>query len=80
MNVVFLPPKPEPQPGPDCVCVIPTDGKPVKWFKFYCSFQCEDGEFAFSIWALNQADAERRMEQLRKTAKVEGQIYTSVPV
>lgn len=74
-ELIRFPPKLEDKPDEDCMCIIPTDGKPVKWFKFECSFRCDGKEYAFEIWALDQADAERRMSALRETATVDGQLF-----
>ena len=78
-EIITFPPKAEPKPQDDCVCVIPTDGKPVKWFRFGCTFKIDDSEFGFDIWALDAQDAERRIAAVRETATVDGQIFGIIP-
>jgi hypothetical protein len=79
-NVITFPPKPEEKPDDDCICIIPTDGKPVKWFKFSCSFQSGDKDYGFEIWALDAEDAERRLADLKATAIMDGQLFSQIPV
>jgi hypothetical protein len=50
----------------------------VKWFEFTCEFKYGESSFGFSIWALDAADAQRRMECLRATATVCGQVYATI--
>ena len=80
MNNVIEFPKPEPErPDDVCMCIIPTDGKPVKWFKFCCSFAAPDGkDYGFHIWATDHAHADEMMAALRLTAKVDGQLYAQI--
>jgi len=64
--------------GPDPAHVY-RDAKGDKWFEFTCDFKDGDETFAFSIWARDMADAERRLALLCQTAVVQGQIYAIVP-
>lgn len=79
-NVIDFP-KPEPErPDDDCTCIIVTDGKPVRWFKFCCSFTGSDGkQYGFQIWATDYAQAEEMMASLRVSAMVDGQLFAEVP-
>ncbi|WP_296201746.1 hypothetical protein [uncultured Hyphomicrobium sp.] len=79
-NIITFPPPKEDKPDDNCVCIIPTDGKPVKWFKFTCSFASDDGEYDFTLWARDAADAEKRLADLRATAKLDGQLFMEIPV
>lgn len=64
--------------GPDPAHVF-VDARGVKWFEFTCSYRDAGGEeFSFSIWAADDADAERRLQQLRQSAKVDGQIHATM--
>jgi hypothetical protein len=66
-------------PDADQTCIIVKDGKPQKWFKFSVAFNIDDAEFTFHIWALDFADADRRVAAIKSTAKVSGQIMAEVP-
>jgi len=62
-------------PDPRFVTVGP-DGK--KWFMFVASYKDEDREFAFQFWALDMEDAERRVQLMRSSLKLDGQLYAQV--
>lgn len=80
-NVVDFPKPPEDAPDSNCVCVIPTDGKPVKWFKFCCSYSGDDGkQYGFDIWARDYEHALSMMACLRASAAVDGQVFAEIPV
>lgn len=64
--------------GPDPEHVY-RDGMGVKWFEFTCSFSVDGKEFGFHLWALDRADCERRLDALKQTAEVDGQLYAIVP-
>ena len=73
-------PKPEPdKPEAEFACIIPTDGKPVKWFTYSVTFMDGEKEYSFHIWATDFADAERRVQCLRESAKLGGQLYAAIP-
>lgn len=50
-----------------------------EWFVFTCSYADEDGRFCFKIWALDHADAERRLALIGGSGTVDGQIFAEVP-
>jgi hypothetical protein len=79
-NVIEFP-KPEPdKPDDDCVSIIATDDKPVKWFKYSVSFDAPDGSrYAFNIWAMSRDDADARVEAIRASAKLDGQVFAQIP-
>lgn len=66
--------------GPDQehVAVIVKDGRAEKWFEFTCAFACDGAEYSFTIWALDFADADRRLDALKASAKVDGQLYRTI--
>jgi len=64
--------------GPDAEFVY-RDERGCSWFKFTCSYRDGEDEFCFEIWALNVADAERRLRAICQTAKVDGQLFHEVP-
>lgn len=66
-----------PPPDPEHVF---TDEHGQQWFEFLCAYADADGEFSFTIWAKDFEDAERRMNVLRQTAVVSGQIYSEEAV
>ena len=65
-------------PDADQVCVIVKDGKPEKWFKFDISFGIDGTRFSFHIWALDWADAQRRVQAIKSTATLDGQIMSEI--
>ena len=65
-------------PDPENVTLVFEDGKAVKWFKFDCSFADAASEYVFSIWARDHADAERRVELIKASAKLIGQVHSTV--
>lgn len=65
--------------GPDPEHVV-CDEHGVKWFEFACSYVDYEGcHVGFRILAKDQTDADRRIEALRKSARVDGQVYATVP-
>ena len=66
-------------PDADQICIIVSDGKAEKWFKFSVAFLIDEAEFTFHIWALSIADAQRRVLAIRETAVVSGQIVSEIP-
>ena len=47
--------------------------------EFLCHFNVDGRTFAFTIWADDWPDAERRLERLRQSAKVVGSDLIRVP-
>lgn len=78
-NVVEFPhPKPD-QPDAEHTCIIAKDGAPEKWFKFSVAFDDGGSEFTFTIWATSHEEAARRVQCIRETARVEGQVFAEIP-
>lgn len=65
------------RPDPQHVCV--ENG--VTWFEFNATYRdTQTGQtFNVTFWALDHADAERRIRCIRETAEVTGQIYATYP-
>mgnify|MGYP005614752121 FL=1 len=65
------------RPDPEHVCLV--NGR--QWFEFEASYtDTESGRpFSFSFWALSFDDARRRIECMRDTVTVTGQIYGTYP-
>lgn len=72
-------PKVETQPDADQVAIVVKDGKPERWFKFVVDYKDGDATFCFDIWALDAADAERRVAAIRATAEMKGMVYSAMP-
>lgn len=64
--------------GPDAAHWM-VDARGVKWFEFCCEFDDAGSTFCFNIWATDFKDAERRLGLIKENARVEGQIYATVP-
>lgn len=62
-------------PDPEFVWI---DGRGQKWFAFAFGYEVDGREFGFQIWALNHADAERRLEAIRATGRVAGKVFAEV--
>lgn len=74
-NVIDLNAERERRDGPDAGCIAhDQDGR--KMFKFSIGFRVGDSEFTFSIFAYDWPDAERRLQFIRETGEVTGQIYS----
>lgn len=63
--------------GPDVEHVW-RDGSGVKWFRFAFSYDFEGREFVVEVWARDRGDADARLEALRATGRVDGQVYATV--
>lgn len=61
---------------PDCVM---TDEDGRKNYLFTCSYRDKKlgSRFVLNIWAYNMKDAERRVRAIRKSLRLDGQVYTS---
>lgn len=44
------------------------------WHKYACSYDTADGQFSFSIHALSMEHAVAMLEELKQTARIDGQI------
>jgi hypothetical protein len=49
------------------------------WFCYLVQFACDGREWGTEIWAHDHADAERRLEIMKRTGRVLGQRMSSVP-
>lgn len=55
------------------------DGDGVSWFKFTCTYVDNRGaEMGFTIWALDHSDADIRINTIKQSAKVDGQLYATI--
>jgi hypothetical protein len=79
-NVVEFPQPTPDQPDAEHTCIIVKDGKPEKWLEFSGAFDDGGSEFAFEIWATSKEDAERRVQCIRQSARLGGQIFGTVPL
>lgn len=61
------------QPDPQHVHV---DADGVTWHEFTCTYADGDDEFVFPMWALDFADAERRLK-LVSSGRVDGQVFSA---
>jgi hypothetical protein len=48
------------------------------WYRFDCEYRYDDSRWSFSIMALDWADAEARVAQIRRTVKVDGQVVATI--
>lgn len=78
-DVIEFPKPAEPMPDAEHVCIVVENGQPIKWFEFTCTFSDGETEYSFRLWARDFADAERRLNELRATARVDGQLYAIEP-
>ena len=50
------------------------------YYRFSVVYDHEDAECCVDIWAKCFADAERRLAALKRTARLDGQIYRTIPM
>ena len=62
--------------APDANCVTHVDGR--EWFKFGAVYRDGDKEFCIDFWALDEADALRRIGLMCSTLKYDGQILAEI--
>lgn len=70
----------EKRDGPDAenVFLDPMTGE--KWYRFTASYEIDDDEFSIDFWALDQADAERRLAVMNGGLTYTGQMWgTFIP-
>lgn len=60
------------QPDPDCV-TEDLEGNPM--YAFALEFNHDNGTYAMRIWAYDFADAERRVQSIKNSLAVRGQIF-----
>lgn len=62
--------------GPDADHVRRDDfGRPL--YRFTCSYDMGDGAWALDLWAYSREDADARMDAIRRSGRVDGQVWTS---
>jgi hypothetical protein len=59
-------------PDPDCV-TEDQEGNPM--YAFLLDFEHDGGNFGMRIWAYDYADAERRVESIKQSLAVRGQLF-----
>lgn len=64
------------QVDPNCV-IIDDDGR--KNYLFTCSYKDKKlgSRFVLNIWAYNMKDAERRVRAIKKSLRLDGQVYST---
>jgi hypothetical protein len=50
-------------------------GRPM--YRFTCSYDMCDGRWCLDLWAYNREDADARMNAIRRSGRVDGQVLTS---
>lgn len=78
-NILVFRPKRAEMPSPSSSHRF-LDENGVEWFKFMLQYSFGESMWVFEIWAQDLADAEMRLNAIRETATVDGQIYETVPV
>lgn len=64
------------QPDPKFI-VKDEFGRP--WYTFIVSYDDGTSEFSFHILALDGEDAQRRVDLIRTTARVDGKLFNEIP-
>ncbi|MEG9884149.1 MAG: hypothetical protein V6Z86_05950 [Hyphomicrobiales bacterium] len=49
------------------------------YYRFSVTYDHEGTECCVDVWAMSFADAQRRLESLKRTARLDGQIYRTIP-
>lgn len=52
----------------------------VEWRPFDVHFKTQDGLFSFDLYAVDMAHAIERLEELKATAEITGEIFERIPV
>lgn len=47
----------------------------VRWVPFSVEFQTDEGRFSFELFAVDAAHAEARLEDLKATARISGELF-----
>lgn len=47
----------------------------AKWVPFIVEFQTQEGAFSFELWAVDMGHALERLEELKATAKISGELH-----
>lgn len=50
------------------------------WHTYACSFDSADGRFGFTIMAISMEHAAAMLEELKATAKLDGELDSVIPV
>lgn len=78
MTNVIDPNSKRPKDAPDARHVMAVDASGI-WCEYSCSYTDHKGvEMCFTIWANGIEDAERRVMAMRESAKIDGQLYTTI--
>lgn len=54
------------------------DDHGVLFFKYTLTFEYDDVEWVLELWAKNDKDANRKLEALKRTARVEAKIIEEI--
>jgi hypothetical protein len=49
-----------------------------KWYKFLASYEFRGNRYTLDFWALDMDDAKERIDAIKNTLKLDGQIHTTV--
>jgi hypothetical protein len=66
----------EGRPDPDCIL---KDGFGREMFKFALSYDLDGKEFGLNVWAYSTDDAKERVEAMRASLRLDGQVFAMVP-
>ena len=50
----------------------------VRWVPYNIAFKTDEGEFSFELFAVNILHAAARLEDLKATAEIKGELFGSV--
>lgn len=65
------------KPDPECI-VKDEFGRP--WYAFLVEYDDADGkQFGFQIFALDADDAQRRVDAIRASLRLKGQVFSTIP-
>lgn len=51
----------------------------IEWRPFVVDFNTQEGEFSFHLYAVDMPHAIERLEELKATARITGELYGIVP-
>lgn len=79
MNVIDLATEREKRDGPDPEFTYLDPMTGIRWNQYTCDYRFEDKSYAVTIWAQSFEDAEARIEAMKQTLTLGGQIYSEIP-